>query len=62
MTLDASGLSRMDVVSAEEFSKVLGDLQAAGKTLRIRGARSLLVALWRALGIDRIATIEPPKL
>ena len=62
VTLDASGLSRMDVVSAEEFGKVLGELQAAGKTLRIRGARSLLVALWRALGIDRIATIEPPKL
>lgn len=62
VALDAGGLQRMDVAAAEEFARVLGELQAAGKALRIRGARSLLVALWRALGIDRIATIEPPKL
>ncbi|MDP2794214.1 MAG: STAS domain-containing protein [Sulfurisoma sp.] len=60
--IDAGGLRRMDCGCADEFHKVLGELQAAGKTLRIRGARSLLVVLWRALGIDRIATIEPPKL
>jgi len=62
VTLDASGLLRMDVASAEEFGKVLGELKAAGTGARIGGARSLLVALWRALGIDRLATIEPPKL
>ena len=61
-TLDASGLQRMDVASAEEFGRVLEELKAAGTGARIRGARALLVALWRALGIDRIATIEPPKL
>lgn len=62
LTLDASGLQRMDGASAEEFEKALGELKAAGKDLRIRGARALVVALWRAIGIDRIATIEPPKL
>lgn len=60
--IDASGLKRMDGRCADEFYKVLEELQAAGKSVRIRGARSLLVALWRSLGIDRIATLEPPKL
>lgn len=60
--IDAGGLKRMDSSCADEFYTALDELKAAGKSVRIRGARSLLVALWRSLGIDRIATIEPPKL
>lgn len=62
VSLDATGLRRMDVQCAEELGKLLGELNTADKRIRIFGARALLVALWRALGIDQIATIEPPKL
>ena len=62
MIIDASGLQRMDVACAEEFARVLGELKAAGKTMRIRTPGCLLTALWRSIGIDRIATIEPRKL
>lgn len=60
--IDASGLERMDSACAEEFGKVLAELKAAGKTLRIRAAKCLVVGLWRTLGMDRVADIEPRKL
>jgi anti-anti-sigma regulatory factor len=60
--IDASGLVRMDVACAEEFGRVLGEITTGGKSVRIRTPGCLLTALWRSLGIDKLATIEPRKL
>ncbi len=60
--VDAGGLLRMDVACAEEFGRVLGDITTGGKSVHIRMPGCLLTALWRSLGIDKIATIEPRKL
>jgi len=60
--IDASKLARMDVACAEEFGRVLGEITLAGKSVRIRTSGCLLTALWRSLGIDKLATIEPRKL
>lgn len=62
VVIDCSGLKRMDPACAEEFGKALGELKSFGRGLRIRGASCLLIALWRSLGLDRIAEIEPRKL
>lgn len=62
VVIDCSGLKRMDPSCAEEFAKALGELKSFGRGLRIRGASCLLIALWRSIGIDRIAVIEPRKL
>ncbi len=60
--VDASSLARMDVACAEEFGRVLGEITIGGKSVRIRTPGCLLTALWRSLGIDKLATIEPRKL
>jgi anti-anti-sigma regulatory factor len=60
--VDAGGLVRMDVACAEEFGRVLGEITTGGKSVRIRTPGCLLTALWRSLGIDKLATIEPRKL
>ena len=62
VTVNAGGLQRMDVACAETFSLLLEELKAAKKNVRIHNANYLLVGLWRSLGIDKIATIEPRKL
>jgi ABC-type transporter Mla MlaB component len=62
VVIDCSGLKRMDEACAAEFGKVLGELKSFGRGLRIRGANCLLIALWRSLGLDRIAQIEARKL
>lgn len=62
VVIDCSDLKRMDPPCAEEFSKALGELKSFGRGLRIRGASCLLIGLWRALGVDRVAQIEPRKL
>lgn len=62
VVIDASGLVRMDVACAEEFGRVVGEIGVAGKSVRIRTPGCLLTALWRSLGIDKLATIEPRKL
>lgn len=61
-SVDASGLHRMDLACAETFIQLLDELKAASKAVRIRNASHLLVGLWRALGIDSAATVEPRKL
>ncbi|MDI6746717.1 MAG: hypothetical protein QMD17_06190 [Rhodocyclaceae bacterium] len=62
VTVNAGGLERMDIDCAETFSLLLDELKAANKAVRIHNANYLLVGLWRSLGIDKIAKIEPRKL
>jgi len=62
VSVDASGLRRMDMACAETFIQLLDELKAAHKAVRIRNASHLLAGLWRALGIDSAATVEPRKL
>ncbi|MDO9601532.1 MAG: STAS domain-containing protein [Rhodocyclaceae bacterium] len=62
VSVDVSGLRRMDIACAETFVQLLDELKAAHKAVRLRNASHLLVGLWRALGIDSAATVEPRKL
>ncbi|MBA3032537.1 MAG: hypothetical protein KKF85_04210 [Gammaproteobacteria bacterium] len=62
VTVNAGGLQRMDIACAETFGLLLEELKAAKKLVRIHNANYLLVGLWRSLGIDKIASIEPRKL
>ncbi|MDO8958136.1 MAG: STAS domain-containing protein [Rhodocyclaceae bacterium] len=62
VSVDASGLRRMDIACTETFIQLLDELKAAHKAVRIRNASHLLVGLWRALGIASAATVEPRKL
>jgi anti-anti-sigma regulatory factor len=62
VVIDAGGLVRMDVACAEEFGRVLGEITLSGRKVRIRTPGCLLTGLWRSLGIDKLATIEPRKL
>jgi anti-anti-sigma regulatory factor len=62
VVIDASGLVRMDVACAEEFGRVIGEITTAGRKVRIRTPGCLLTGLWRSLGLDKLATIEPRKL
>lgn len=62
VNVNAGSLRRMDLACAETFSQLLEELEAKHRLVRIHDASYLLVGLWRSLGIDRIATIEPRKL
>ncbi|WIM05284.1 MAG: STAS domain-containing protein [Candidatus Nitricoxidivorans perseverans] len=59
--VDCQRLQRMDFVSAGQLLNVVGNLRAAGKRVRLRGANHLVAALWEVIGLGRIAVIEPRK-
>lgn len=61
VVVDCRPLLRMDFVSAGQLLNVAGGLHAVGKRLRLRDANRLVAALWEAIGLDRVAAIEPRK-
>lgn len=62
VNVDATNLRRMDPDCADTFARLLDELKAEGKTVRIGHASHLLVGLWRSLGMERAAQFEPRKL
>ncbi|MEW5887781.1 MAG: STAS domain-containing protein [Pseudomonadota bacterium] len=62
VTIDCSGLKRMDFVSAGIFLNALTKLQAAGKPVAIRAANAMIYALFGVLGINQVAQVERRKL
>ncbi|MFZ5512689.1 MAG: STAS domain-containing protein [Pseudomonadota bacterium] len=62
VTIDCSGLKRMDFVSAGTFLNALTKLQAAGKPVAIRAANAMVYALFGVLGINQVAQVERRKL
>lgn len=61
VNVDASDLRRMDLACADTFARLLDELKADGKAVRIGNASHLLVGLWRSLGIDSAAQLEARK-
>ena len=61
IVVDASGLQRMDFVSAGMLLNVMLSLQAAGTQVRITGVSHLVAGLFAVIGIGQIATVETRK-
>jgi anti-anti-sigma regulatory factor len=62
VTIDCSGLRRMDFVSAGTFLNALTKLQTGGKPVAIRAANAMIYALFGVLGINQVAQVERRKL
>jgi len=61
LVIDISQVRRVDFVTAGLMFKVLSKLGKDGTTIQIRGASELIHALFRIMGIDKIARIIPRK-
>jgi anti-anti-sigma regulatory factor len=59
LVMDISRVRRVDFVTAGLIFKVLSRLSKDGTTIRIRGASELIHALFRIMGIDKVANIIP---
>ena len=61
LVIDISQVRRVDFVTAGLMFQVLTKLDKEGTTIRIRGASELIHALFRIMGIDKVARIIPRK-
>ena len=61
LVIDISQVRRVDFVTAGLMFKVLSKLSKDGTTIQIRGASELIHALFRIMGIEKIARIIPRK-
>jgi anti-anti-sigma regulatory factor len=61
LVIDISQVRRVDFVTAGLIFKVLSKLRKDGTTIQIRGASELIHALFRIMGIDKVARIIPRK-
>jgi len=61
LAIDISQVRRVDFVTAGLMFKVLSKLSKDGTTIQIRGASELIHALFRIMGIDKVARIIPRK-
>jgi anti-anti-sigma regulatory factor len=59
LEVDISQVRRVDFVTAGLIFNVLSRLSKDGTTIRIRGASELIHALFRIMGIDKVARIIP---
>jgi anti-anti-sigma regulatory factor len=59
LVIDISGVRRVDFVTAGLIFKALSKLSKDGTTIRIRGASELIHALFRIMGVDKVARIIP---
>ena len=59
LVIDISQVRRVDFVTAGLIFKVLSKLSKDGTTTRIRGASELIHALFRIMGIDKVARVIP---
>ena len=59
LVIDISRVRRVDFVTAGLIFKVLSKLSKDGTTIQIRGASELIHALFRVMGIDKVARIIP---
>ena len=57
--MDISQVRRVDFVTAGLIFNVLSRLSKDGTTIQIRGASELIHALFRIMGIDKVAHIIP---
>jgi ABC-type transporter Mla MlaB component len=61
LLIDMSQVRRVDFVTAGLMHKVFSKLQPAGIPVQIRGANELIHALFRVMGIDKVARIIPRR-
>ena len=61
LVIDMSRATRVDLVTAGLMLNVLSKLQEAGTTIQIRGANELIRALFRVMGLSKVARIIPRK-
>jgi anti-anti-sigma regulatory factor len=61
LVIDISQVRRVDFVTAGLMFKVLSKLSKDGTTIQIRGASELIHALFRVMGIEKVARIIPRK-
>ena len=61
LVIDISQVRRVDFVTAGLMFKVLSKLCKDGTTIQIRGASELIHALFRIMGIEKVARIIPRK-
>lgn len=59
--IDASGLKRLEFVSAGSFFNLFAGFQAKGRRTVIRHPNEMVAALMRVMGIDQVAEIEYKK-
>lgn len=59
--IDASGLKRLEFVSAGAFFNLFAGFQAKGRRTLIRHPNEMVAALMRVMGIDQVAEIEYKK-
>lgn len=57
MDVDCSRLRRMDFVSAGILFNVLSTLHKQGKQVSLRNVNGMVAALWRVMGIDKVASV-----
>jgi anti-anti-sigma regulatory factor len=61
VVLDFAAVRRIDFVNAGRLLNLLEKLKAEGRTLVIRGAGQMIIALFAVMGIPKIARIIPRK-
>jgi len=61
LSIDMSQARRVDFVTAGLMLRVLSKLQPAGLPIQISGANELINALFRVMGIDKVARIIPRR-
>ena len=61
LVIDISEVRRVDFVTAGLMFKVLSKLNKEGTTIQIRGASELIHALFRIMGIEKVARIIPRR-
>lgn len=61
LSIDMSQARRVDFITAGLMLKVFSKLQPAGIPVQIRGANELIHALFRVMGIDKVARIIPRR-
>ena len=61
LSIDMSQARRVDFITAGLMLRVLSKLQPAGLPIQISGANELINALFRVMGIDKVARIIPRR-
>ena len=56
--IDFSDVPRVDFVSAGQLLNTCSKLHQSGKTVKIRGANELIVALFGVMGVQAVTGIE----
>ncbi len=61
VVIDFSAVPRVDFVNAGQLLNTFSKLHKAGKTVKIRGANELIVALFGVMGVQAVTGIEPKR-